>query len=422
MQETKLTPWKIRPVARKNLLSGHPWIQKRDLERAPQAVEIGAAVEIVDQKDQFLAWGFANPKSPIAIRVLDFRRLKSSPDHFVRLQLVKALQRRQSLGLTHASHRLCFAEGDGLSGLIIDRYLLDGGKQVLAVQVMTPGFEQVFAHAGEFFSSLFKMGEFGNFEDTAIIIRRNSGARHMEGLKNSEAEVVKDIEGVDLNSAPILLRGRGNQTVTVHCDLIEGQKTGFFLDQSENVRGLLNLISDSNIEVKKCMDLFSYVGQWGSQIAKLKSDDGIEVLTVDCSQSALNFSDQNVKLNGGESRTLKLDITGKAKQLPSEEFDVVICDPPALIKNKRDFHKGKHAYVKVNTEALRRVRSGGIFVSCSCSQNLSEKDLKEVVQQAQFHSGKTVSWIQKGQQAFDHPIRSEFPEGFYLKSLVGLVE
>jgi 23S rRNA (cytosine1962-C5)-methyltransferase len=174
----------------------------------------------------------------------------------------------------------------------------------------------------------------------------------------------------------------------------------------------------------RILDLFCYVGQWGAQLARYLSQQGLEVhlTSVDASQKALDFCAKNAGPYCREMTPLKMDIVERCGDLPTQHFDIVICDPPALIKAKKDFDAGKSAYTKVNAASLRALKPGGLFVSCSCSQHLGDQDLVDVLTVASLKANKHMSWLGKGYQAADHPMLLEFPQGTYLNSWIGLAK
>jgi 23S rRNA G2069 N7-methylase RlmK/C1962 C5-methylase RlmI len=184
----------------------------------------------------------------------------------------------------------------------------------------------------------------------------------------------------------------------------------------------------------RILDLFAYVGAWGAALARVGAAAGraVEVTVVDASAPALALAVANVTAAGGACTPLRADVLADAQgpladaqgplaALPPGGFDVVVADPPAFIKGRKAWHTGRAAYVKLNTAALRWVRPGGLLVTCSCSQLLSEADFLAVLDKAAARAGTPVRWIARGGQAPDHPVRAGFPEGDYLKARIGVV-
>jgi 23S rRNA (cytosine1962-C5)-methyltransferase len=174
----------------------------------------------------------------------------------------------------------------------------------------------------------------------------------------------------------------------------------------------------------RVLDICCYVGQWGTQLAHLAAAAGLraEVTLVDASAKALEIAARNVESHGGTANPQKLDVLEDLGRLPRQGYDVVICDPPAFIKKKKDLPTGTMAYQKLNREALRRTAGqGGLFVSCSCSGLFTEEDFRGMLARAAAGHEGEVRWIVRGSHSPDHPQRPEFPQGTYLKSWMGLV-
>lgn len=430
------TIWRLRPGLEKKFAKGHPWVFSNDLDQSPKGHAPGAAVELRDSRDQFLAFGYGNPATLIAFRVLS-RTPVSGIAELLREKFQNAAKIRNLAGMDRFSHRMIFGEADGLPGIIIDRYLLKGEKsQVFVVQSSTAGSDQLLAAVldglQDFPMRKLAFGGRGESLSTFVISAQDSSARSMEGLSKLPREVMGD-GTFDGTKATILVQSgdaaSSESFVEYDVDFIEGQKTGFFLDQRMNVRLAWPSIEQlakakrSKNQSLKVLDLFCYVGQWSVQIASCarKNETQSELLIADASASAIEMASANVRRAGGVPMAKKMDILADIGQLAVGAYDVVICDPPAFIKKKKDHPTGRAAYVKLNREALKRVAPGGIFVSCSCSGLLTEEEFVEVLADAKRLSGRDVVWIANGGHGEDHPSRSEFPQGRYLKGWVGIV-
>ncbi len=215
---------------------------------------------------------------------------------------------------------------------------------------------------------------------------------------------------------------------TFAVDLLRGQKTGFYLDQTANVRLAAGLLAPrlrrGGAEPVRILDLFAYVGQWGAQLAGVAAAAGREahVTALDTSPAALALARPNVEARGGACEAVRADVMEDLGELPAAAFDVVVADPPAFIKGRKALHTGRAAYTKLNTGALRRVRPGGLVVTCSCSQLLPEGEFLSLLGKAARRAGREVRWIARGGQAPDHPLLAGFPEGHYLKCWIGRVD
>ena len=370
------TVWRLRKGADRRIRGGHPWIFSNELSASPKGHPAGAPVVLLDDRGSFLASGYGNPHSLIAFRALSFdpQEQETSTTEFLVNRVAKTWWQRKSLGF-EASFRLCYGEGDYTPGLVIDRYLVhQNGKkaQVLAVQILTAGMSYALKAPLKFFEELIQTvneRDIANFSwaDTAVVLRNDVQIRRLEGMEPQPAEVIKAVEGLDLTNVDIEI----NNQVLMSTDLIEGQKTGFFLDQAYNISLLCNQLEKMKFETEtvKVLDLCCYVGQWSTQISRTLKARGlsVEVTAVDVSEKALAFAKRNIERQGAVVNIRELDVLKDLGSFPDRYFDVVIADPPAFIKAKKDVPTGRHAYLKLNTSAFKLVRKGGLVVSCSCS-------------------------------------------------------
>ncbi len=441
-----VTIWRLRPGLEKKFAKGHPWVFSNDLDQSPKGHPAGGAVELRDSRDQFLGFGYGNPATLIAFRLLsrtpvDHLHQAEQLQQLLQQKLSQAAEARNLTGMDRFSHRLIFGEADGLPGIIVDRYLINQGQmQVFVVQSSTAGSDQILsavvAALNDFPARDLAYAGRGNAIESRIIKAQDSSARAMEGLTKLPREVLGG--GLfDGRQATIQVQSGESASseafVEYDVDFIDGQKTGFFLDQRMNVRLAWPTVSQLVRQKKqrglklKVLDLFCYVGQWSVQLATCAKKLGVEseIVLADASQSALELASLNVRRAGATSMATvtpkKMDILAEVGQLPVGGYDVVICDPPAFIKKKKDHPTGRAAYVKLNREAIKRVAPGGVFVSCSCSGLLTDEEFVEVLADAKRLSGREILWIANGGHGEDHPSRSEFPQGRYLKGWVGIV-
>lgn len=421
--------WDISPRGEKRFLDGHPWVFSNEITSPIKKIQAGDLVRLSNSKGRTLAVGYGNPHSLIAFRCLQRDASAVINKNWFAQQFLKAAHLRTQLQLTKYSHRLVFSEADHLPGLIIDCFKTPQSQQIFVIEILTAGMERLLENLQEIFELFLKEASaqslnYYPWNKTTLIVKRDNSFRKMENIELQETAVHGELSREHLQSVPIIVAQslHPRDYVIFHTDLYSGQKTGFFLDQRSNVELLLHhlpLLSSPTIRV---LDLFSYVGQWGTQISKNLKEKGFKVETtfVDASQKALDFCAKNASPYA-DVKTLKMDIVEKAQDIPPQMFDIVVCDPPALIKAKKDFEAGKFAYTKVNTAALRALKYNGLFMSCSCSQHLSDVDLVDVLTTAAGKSQKNMIWLAKGQQATDHPMLMEFPQGTYLNSWLGMV-
>lgn len=420
------TIWKLKPGSDRRIRSGHPWIFSNELEKSPKGHTPGAAVTLYDHKDQFVATGYGNPHSLIAFRALSFdqREIAYSED-FVCEKVIAAWKQRHYLGFTE-SFRLCYGEGDFLPGIVIDRFAVEQNGvrgQVFAIQVLTAGMNEILKDLLRFFEKLVsdavKAGvSTFDWSKTAVMLRNDVNIRKLEGMTVEEPKLIKNIEGFNLNLIDIYI----DKEFKIYADLISGQKTGFFLDQAYNIFLLCQLLEKMDLKGKtlRILDLCCYVGHWSTRISQVLAKKGAkaEVTAVDISKTALVIAKQNISREGANVITRELDVMGNLSELPEKNFDIVIADPPAFIKAKKDIPTGRHAYLKMNTAAFKFVKANGLVVSCSCSGLFEEEMLKEVIEKAIRRNELKARCILHGGHSADHPVLLGFTEGFYLKMFV----
>jgi 23S rRNA (cytosine1962-C5)-methyltransferase len=265
-----------------------------------------------------------------------------------------------------------------------------------------------------------------------VVVRNDVNVRKLEAVEVQEPKTLKTINGVNLSAVDILLNSASDDgVIRMTCDLAEGQKTGFFLDQTQNIYQAVQLIKSFAIahpELKgttfKILDLCCYVGHWSTQVARALKAHGIhaEVHVADVSDPALSFAKKNVEREGATVHVHKVNVLEGLDVFASRSFDVVIADPPAFIKAKKDIPTGTHAYLKLNTQAFRVVKPKRFVVSCSCSGLLEEAEFKEAIRKSVQRNGWQARNLSRGGHAADHPTILQFPEGFYLKMFTHVVE
>lgn len=432
-----MVTWKLRTGADRRIRSGHPWVFSNELESSPKGLPPGEPVTLLDSKGAFVASGYGNPHSLIAFRAMSFDSQNPDPMSVESLvdKVISAWGHRQLLGYQR-SFRLIYGEGDFFPGLVLDRYLLESGEQVLAFQILTAGTNKALANLEYFGRRIVEESvDTGlstiSWDKTVVVRRADVNIRKLEGLTVEKPELVKSLAGVNLSDVwvqldPIGYRAQpagspSEHSVLMSCDLVEGQKTGFFLDQSWNI-DLVGQVFSKNLHLQKTvriLDLCCYVGQWSTKLADHLTRMGVEVFVelVDVSKSALAYAEKNVTRAGGKALVRELDVMEGLGLLPDQHYDLVIADPPAFIKAKKDLPTGRHAYLKFNTHAFRLVKPGGIVVSCSCSGLFPIEELMFAVGKSIARNHLEARCVATGGHAPDHPTLMSFPEGNYLKML-----
>lgn len=370
---------------------------------------------------EFLALGYGNPKSLISFRELsrNISDLEKTSDQIFSERLAAALNFRNEKGLVGSSFRWVYSEADNLPGLIVDAFknFERPGSWIFSVQILTLGMETLFQ---DFLKHLEGLSpKFScQMDQTAVVLFRDSTSRQKEGLEIRGREVVFNPSNLDLTSVLVQTR-----TSEVWADLIGGQKTGLFLDQSENIKMALEFFRPQAGKTYLVLDLFSYIGNWGSSLAKkiISSGSQAQITVVDVSKQALSLAEKNIRFQKADVQTLCMDLLRDVWPMENQKYDVVICDPPALIKDKSSTPQGLKAYEKVFSEALIKTKKGGLFLASSCSHHLGPEKFTEVLSKAQARSKCSVQWLARGGHALDHPIRKGFPQGEYLKLWLGRV-
>ena len=407
---------------------GHPWVFAGELMNSPRGVLPGDLVELQDHKGNFLARGYGNPHSQIAFRALTHRRVNIFDEEFYIGRLLAAWKARRMMGFLQ-SFRLCFGEMDGLPGIIVDYYLLSeqSGKaigQLLSVQCSTAGADAIWKRHSELFAKLCQRAissGLTNFSwgQTIVIQRNDLSVRKLEGLTPEDPRIVhQGLEGIDPHGARFAIGG-----LTLQADFIEGQKTGFFLDQSRNIQLVTEALPSILADVLKVrreiriIDLCCYVGHWSARLAQSVRQLGGEaqVTLVDVSQDALAAAQKNVEPYASQVECLRKDVLRDLDDLPKDAFDVVIVDPPAFIKARKDIPAGVAAYTKLFSHGFRIGREDGIVVCCSCSGLLDEENFHQAMRKSIVRSGKRARGVIRGGHSPDHPVSPVFPEGTYLK-------
>ena len=394
-----LPPLRLKKNEERRLRAGHLWVYSNevDVKRSPLTdFEPGAAVRIEDYKGHFLGNGYVNPHSLICARLVS-----RDPRYVLDASLIKhrlniALSLRQQL-FPQPCYRLVHGEGDGLPGLVIDRH-----GEVLVVQITTAGME---IHRDAIVAVLEKL-----LKPAAIVLRNDSPSREHEGL----ASVVETVSG----SLPDAVRVEENGA-RFEIDVLTGQKTGWFYDHRMNRARMQHYVKD-----KRVLDVFSYIGGWGIEALTAGAS---EVMCVEASSSAIDRLHHNAGLNthngaGVADRlaTVEGDAFEALKSLRQarERFDVVIVDPPAFIKRKKDFKEGLGAYRRINQMAMQVLNRGGYLVSASCSFHLGQAQLHDTVQKAARHVDRNAQILEQGHQGPDHPVHPAIPETDYLKAFM----
>jgi 23S rRNA (cytosine1962-C5)-methyltransferase len=303
-----------------------------------------------------------------------------------RLEVAIALRKRLT---RDPYYRLVFGESDGLPGLVLDRY-----GDVVVGQIATAGMEALKADVEAVVREV--------LNPQTLFWKNDSGARDLEHLpQTTEAAFGTVPDEIEVYESGLRFMA----------PLRAGQKTGWFYDQTANRQRLLRYMWPG----MRVLDVCSYVGAWA--VTALKNG-AASARCIDSSEGALQAASRNAQANGVTVQTTHDDAFDalRALQESSERFDVVVVDPPAFIKRKKDVPQGQAAYRKLNQLALGLMDGDGLLVSCSCSYHLSADDLVTAIQSAARHTGRFVQILEAGGQSPDHPVHPAIPETRYLKA------
>ncbi len=369
----------------------HPWIFSGAIASRPEGLEHGDLVHVADRQGKVIGTGTFSNKSSIAVRVFEFKEAVIDRAWLVAKLKAAAERRATTVAKDTTAYRVLFGEADGIPGLVVDRF-----GDVCVFQIATMGLDRmrddVVAAIDEAFAP------------AAIVERSDVAVRREEGLNDFVAIHKGDV------SAPVAFAENGLSFIA---DVQAGQKTGFFLDQKDLRKWILDHGAKGSV-----LNLFSYSGAAG--IAAMKA--GAErVHNVDGSKDALELCATHGEMNGIPAEKFTTEISDAFDWLnlnKDSRYDAVIMDPPALIKAGRDAEEGKKAYHFLNRAAMRLVNDGGLFVTSSCSHFLPEEDLAFILRRASVQAGVRLDVLAVIRQAADHPQSVYFPESAYLKSFV----
>ena len=373
------------------LHSGHLWVFSNEIEGPLRRYQPGEVVELRDKKENFLGIGYINPHSLITIRILT-KKKEEINRRFFEKRLRDALFYRERFLPDQSSFRVVYSESDLLPGLIVDKY-----ADWIVIQSLTAGMDRFIEKIADILDEILK--------PSTIFLKNDAPQRTLEGLELTTTFLKGSGENL-----PLIKEGQ----IILKVDPIEGQKTGFFLDQRENRLCLSNLIKGG-----KGLDLFCYSGAWGLQLAK----NGAEVQFVDSSEKALELAEENAERNGLMQRVsfLKADVFDYLTEVKAQEFDFIVLDPPAFVKSRQKIKEAIKGYRFINSAAMRLIKKGGILCTSSCSHHISREVFLDILRSAAKDSGRSLRILEIRSQSKDHPILIQVPETEYLKCVIAQV-
>lgn len=377
----------VSPRGVDRIFAGHPWIYRSDVS-APAGIVPGSIVGIQDRRKRFLGQALYSNKSQIALRVLTREKRPFDRDFLAQRIQAAAVYRRQVVEDSDA-FRMVASEGDLLPSLVIDRY-----GEYFVVQTLSQGMEKLKATVTDILQE--------QFSPRGIVERNDVAVRALEGLEPTRGILAGDVP------AEITVTMNG---LRFAFNLLEGQKTGGFLDQRENQRAA------QNYAFGRALDCFTYAGGFALNISR-RCDS---VMAIDSSGDALRLAGRNAELNGISNIDWKeancFDFL-KAADQAGERFDTVVMDPPAFARQRSNLDSALRGYKELNLRGLKILNSGGYLITCSCSYHVAEADFLEAIASAAVDAHRTVTVVERRTQGRDHPILLTVPETHYLKCLV----
>ncbi|TAF64432.1 MAG: class I SAM-dependent rRNA methyltransferase [Cytophagales bacterium] len=390
----KMATLVLKSGREKSILNQHPWIFSGAVKQLPNA-ENGEIVEVRDNHQQILGYGFFSPKSQIICRMFQFGNtiFQTFDAHYWAQKIENAylMRKKYVLNAHTTTCRLLHAEGDGIPGIIADMY-----DKVLVVQVLTKGVERIFGLLLEAFTKL-------GFEYIYLKTKQNSAFLEEVNLEAGWLQNTWDM--------PLIVQEHGQK---FRVEVEKGQKTGFFIDQRENRQLLKTYSTDKNI-----LNAFAYTG--GFSVYALQGN-AKQVTSVDISKDACAICEENIQLNFEEAQSkqheaIAADCFDYLRQT-DQRYDLIVLDPPAFAKNARAVQNAARGYKDLNLLAFKNLQPNGILFTFSCSGNIDRDLFRKIVFSAAADSRRQVRIMHQLTQPLDHPISIYHPEGEYLKGLV----
>lgn len=389
----ELPPLCLKKGEERRLVHGHLWIYSNEIDthKTPlKQFSAGEQVVVISSQGKPMGVAYVNPHSLITARLVNRQSLIPLDRSLFVHRIKIALSLRERL-FSQPFYRLIFGESDLLPGIVVDRF-----ADLLVVQITTAGMEIQQQALIEALEKVLK--------PTAIVLKNEVKIRELEGLELYTRVAVGELDEVTLVE---------ENNTRFQVDILAGQKTGWYYDHRMNRARVQQYAAN-----KRVLDLFSYIGAWGLQAATAGAS---EVFCVDASAAALDQLDRSAQLNGFKNITsIQGNVFEVLKHLRSEKekFDIVIVDPPAFIKRKKDLKEGLNAYRRVNQMAMQLCNRDGLLISASCSHHLTAESLLQQVQNSARHLDRFVQVLEQGHQGPDHPVHPAIPETAYIKSFM----
>lgn len=392
---------RITPKGEKHIKSGHPWVFGEEITEVLGDYENGDIVDVYTQKDKFLGSGYINDNSKIRVRIISRNANDKFDEAFYERRVRYALDYRRTVmgDEDYKCCRLIFGEADSFPGLTVDRF-----NNVIVVQVLSLGIERVKDFIiKKIVEVLREQGETIDavYERNDVAIREREGMEQYKGFYKAEG-LKTDLSGI----TEITENG-----IKYAVDYINGQKTGYFLDQKYNRMAIRKIAQG-----RRVLDCFTHTGAFALNAAAA----GAKLVTaVDISEDALSSAKRNAQLNGFTNMEFKcanvFDLLTEMKETNSCDYDFIILDPPAFTKSSATVRNAYKGYKEINLKAMKLLPRGGYLATCSCSHFMPDELFKKMLSEASFDAGVSLRQIECRQQSADHPILWNVPETDYLK-------
>lgn len=373
----------------RRILEGHPWVYANEVSKIEGKDTQGSIAKVTSFDGRFIGYGFINHASKIIVRILS-RKEEVIDEQFFYKRIKASNDYRVSLGYSN-NYRVVFGESDLLPGLIVDKY-----GEYLSIQVLSLGMEVRKDMIVKILVDIFNPK--GIYERSDVAVRLKEGLKEVKQILYGNVPEKVEIE---------------ENGIKMEIDIINGQKTGYFLDQKENRDNLKYYVKD-----KEVLDCFSNVGGFSLCASKYGAKS---VTTVDISELAINNVNRNAELNNFKNiQTVKADVFEKLREYKAEgrKFDVIVLDPPAFIKTKDSVKNGYKGYKDINTIALKLLKKGGYLITCSCSQPLILNMFLDMIKESVLDSKVYARLVEVRAQGKDHAILFGTDESSYLKVAV----
>ncbi|MBI4534822.1 MAG: class I SAM-dependent rRNA methyltransferase [Ignavibacteriae bacterium] len=370
----------------RRVIAGHPWVFSNEIRETKGSPDPGDIVELLAASGLSLGIGFFNPHSLISFRLLS-NRIEEIDFNFFYARISQALELRKCLYPDSTVYRVVYGESDFLPGLVIDRF-----NDLLAVQTFSYGMDQRLAIICDALEAI--------FHPTGIVERNESPLRLLEKLPQQK----KVLRGT---SSPIIIT---ENDIRYRVDILEGQKTGFFLDQRENRKSIERFSRGAS-----ALDCFCNEG--GFALSAIRGGATF-VMGIDSSESAIQRAIENATLNNMKNVVFeRADVFEKLKELLAQgrSFDVVVLDPPSFTRSKKNVQTAKKGYKDLHAAALGLLKRGGTLLTASCSHHIESEVFLSIVNETALKAGRALQLLDWRGAAPDHPVLPGMPETRYLK-------